>query len=213
MRKNAFTLIELLLAAAISSVIIVVVYSVFQGSITSYNKIESSSVVYQTARAIFNRLELDLKNAYSFADDDAKFQGAKKSLDFFSLAASFENGGEFVYPARVKYDFTGESLTRSCAKGWNAIEGDVQEEELSDQAVDFSLQYAFKADDSSSTVEWLDSWPPQSQGSTASTRLLPQAVKIKLTIIEKNKQGKQASNVEFTKEVPLYFNLKTKGKV
>ncbi|MCM8798947.1 MAG: prepilin-type N-terminal cleavage/methylation domain-containing protein [Candidatus Omnitrophica bacterium] len=86
--KKSLTLVELLLAISIFSVVAVMLYSVFNMGITAWRKMEAVLERYQELRLLLDRMALELHNAL---DLDIK--------DFFK---------DFLPPETVVSDFQGE---------------------------------------------------------------------------------------------------------
>lgn len=204
MRKTGFTLIELLIAATISAVIILSLFSAFQTGILSFNRIDSSFNVYQSARVIFSRMEADLKNAFVYSQADSKFKGSANSINLFSVTDVYEEGVSYPEVCGISYGFYSNTLTRAVLQGMDSLTGketpDV--DELSLNVREISFQYASSSpSDPAKTIEWLSSWPKENDLEQAKT--LPSAVKIKLLLMEKDKRQKEIGLVEFTKTIPL----------
>jgi hypothetical protein len=201
-KKLSLTLIELLIATSIFSVIILSIYSAFQMGILSYRRIDSAFQVYQMARITLNRMELDLKNSFAYAKEDSKFKGSDKAIDFFSLIDSYSRGGESLGLFRIKYEWAIDALKRSCYKGEDALKKDTEAEaqESSFDIKDISFKFAYHTEDPDRPYDWQTVWPKDnSQKNT-----LPLAIKIKLSLIEKDSRQKQPEKViEFDKTIYL----------
>lgn len=196
MRKRyGFTLIELLIATSIFSVVILSLYSAFHTGILSYRKIDSASIVYQNARIVLNRIELDLKNSFVYSDTDSRFKGDTESVEFFSILDTFDKEGNiYSHICQIKYEFSDGILKRTCYKGLDALKENpsVEAEELSFAVNEVSFQYETdKANEPSQEF-----WPKDNQKS-----ILPLAVRIKLVLIEKLKQ--EENPIEFNKVISL----------
>jgi prepilin-type N-terminal cleavage/methylation domain-containing protein len=200
---TGFTLIELLIAASISAVIIVSLYAAFQTSLFSYNRLDQSCNVFQEAGVILNRLEMDLKNAFSYCDAQSKFKGTDKSLEFLSITDFFKEGKALSGIASIKYEFSNERLLRRGLFGLEALKesSEVQGEELSLEVKDILFQYATIEDAPETPISWQKSWPPE--GSEEQKNKLPLAVKIKLSVIERDRHKKEVGVVEFIRLVSL----------
>jgi len=198
---SSFTLVELLISISIFALIILSLYSAFQTGFLSYNRIDSAFNIYQTARLILNRIDLDLKNAFIYSRDDSRFRGNAGALEFFSIADSFQKGETFSYFCRIRYESNNQILNRVFYQNLEAVKEDsvLEGEELSPDVKEISFQYAYKSPDPSKPFDWQDSWPKE--GDTNQKKDLPLAVKIKLSLIEKNKQ--QEHIVEFSRTVAL----------
>ena len=63
-----------------------------------------------------------------------------------------------------------------------------------------SFQYAFPKD-TDLAYEWSDVWPQEG----SAKNILPLALKVRLTVIEKDKSGQAGQSIELEKIIPLYF--------
>lgn len=200
-RIRGFTLLELLIAASIFSLIILSIYSAFQTGILSYRKVDSAFEVFQTARILLNRMELDLKNASAYTQDDSWFKGGGKSLDFVTVVDYYKEDEPNINIYHIRYELTDEKLKRTCYTGIDAIKKDTEAvgKESSYEIKDITFQYATgKAD-----KPWQDSWPEgDSVQLSGQTKTLPLAVKITLSLIEKGRT-EEGNIVEFNKVVSL----------
>jgi len=199
----AFTLVELLIATAIFSVVALSLYSAFQTGILSYKRVDSAFNVFQTARILLNRLELDLKNAFVYAETDSKFSGSGSTLNFFSLIDSYEKDNICTNVCRVKYDLDGNVLKRTCFYGLQALNDNPEPkgEELSTDVKEISFYYAFATGNPDNPDEWQDSWPKA--GDANQKKSLPLAVKIILSVIQRDKNKKETGVIEFSRIIPL----------
>lgn len=207
--KDGFTLVELLIAASIFSLILISLYSAFQAGILSYKRIDSAFEVYQAARIIFNRIESDLKNSFLYSADESRFKGEAQAIEFFSAIDTFEKGSIYPGACRIKYAFKDASLKRFFYQGADAFkEGlDSQGEDLSSDIKEVSFQYACLADTPEKPYAWLESWPQTTD--VSQRKIIPLAVKIKLSLIEKSRGPQQAGIIEFTKIVALPLSGKS----
>ena len=208
---RSFTLIEVLISTAIFAVVLVAVYSAFQAGTLSYNKIDSAAGVFQPVRVIFNRMELDIKNAFVYGKDDAQFHGTAQSLDFFTVVDSFDENGK-ISPnlALVKYEFSDNKLKRTCLVGLDALDANSTQasQDLLDNLEDFSIEYAFRTLNPDNPYEWQKSWPKESDDNQKKN--LPLAVKITLSLRDAGvKSSEEARRISFTKVIELtQSNLK-----
>ena len=92
--RHAFTLIELLISASLTTIVILGVYAAFQTGAISYNKIDTSFNAYQTAIIGLARVESDLKNSYAYLEKDSGFSGTATQMSFFSVVDEFDTQGK-----------------------------------------------------------------------------------------------------------------------
>lgn len=210
MKKSCgFTLIELLIATSIFSIIILSIYSAFQTGILSYRKVDSAFETYQTARIALNRMELDLKNSFVYKTDDSRFHGTNTSVDFFSVVDYYKEDKLNTDICRIKYEWAEDEkiLKRTCYTGLDALKETPEapiETELSSAVKEFSFHYFYK--DQNGTITPSDSWPDSIADQTvqdSQKQKLPLAVKIKLSLIEKNKSEENATEFNKTVSLPL----------
>lgn len=201
--RRGFTLIEILIATSIFSVVILSLYAAFRTGISSYRRLDSAFNIYQTARILFNRMETDLKNSFIYSEGNSKFQGTNSALQFFSVVDSFAEGKRVENVSRIKYYLEEDALKRASQQGLGALEADteIQGEEIASNIKEFLLQYAYSKDVKDRPFDWLDSWPQESDPD--SIKNVPIAVQIKLKLIEKDKANREIGLVEFSKIVWL----------
>jgi len=202
-QKTGFTLVELLIASAISAVIIISIYSAFQSGILSYGRLDSATTLFQTARSILNRAELDLVNAFAYKQEDAGFSGTSASLEFFSAVPAFIEGSSAPGVWRIKYALSRNTLQRIFCRGIDSLIADAEpsETEMSQEVKQISLRYAFPSGNPQEPLEWQDSWP--NQDDAAQKKSLPAAVEISLSLIEKDRRQREAGSIIFTRVIPL----------
>lgn len=190
---KAFTLIELLIATLIFSIIILTIYSAFQTGILTYRKTDSAFETYQTARIALNRIELDLKNAFAYKADDPQFQGSAIAMEFFSIIDSYREDKLNTDTCRIKYEWNENDkiLKRACYTGLAALETQTGEEseDLAFNVGRFVFEYAWPTGEKENPYTWEQAWPKADN----SAKTLPLAVKIKLSL----------NAIEFTKIVSL----------
>jgi len=202
MKSRGFTLTEVLIAVAIFSLIGLTLYSAFQTGFTSYSRINNSLDVYQKARIVLSRMELDLKNAFAYSKDDSWFQGGENGLDFMSVVDSFRDGKPLANICKVRYEFSGKKLNRSISSGIDALKdgADKQITLALDNVTGFQLEYIYATKDPNAPYAFVVIWPDKDDQKPN----LPAAVKIKLSLIEKALKSKEKPGiVEFNKTVYL----------
>lgn len=204
--RGAFSLLELLIVSSIFSVMMLSIYSAFQAGILSYNKMDSAFNIYQTARVILNRMEQELKNSFIYCLEDSGFEGQGQALRFFSLSDAFAQGRAVANICRIKYeqDLTNNVLKRNVSRGLAVLESDdkgASAEELSSAIQKISFEYASSSNRLDEPFTWQPAWPKP--GDAEQKKELPLAVRIKLSLAEKNKKQQEISAIEFTKIVAL----------
>lgn len=212
--KAGFTLIELLLSTLIFSILVLSIAASFHSGILSYDRIDASFDTYQTARLVLSRISRDLSNSFSYPipKKDAVFSAGDRSIEFFTILDLFdEQGRSSLSVCRVIYEFDGDVLRRTLLKGIDALNPAVIAEKSepvgADPCVcpllkDISFEYAYSINDPANekAFGWQDSWPKQD--APGQKEILPLAVRIKLCLTQKNRQGEDRT-VEFNKLVSL----------
>ncbi|MFA4888415.1 MAG: prepilin-type N-terminal cleavage/methylation domain-containing protein [Candidatus Omnitrophota bacterium] len=203
-RKKAFTLVELLISTAILSLVVLSLYSAFQVGLASYKRMDSASTVYQAARVILNRMELDLKNAFAYSGKDSGFKAQDKVLQFLILQDLFTADGLSSNICLIKYNLNGQVLTRICAIGLDALKTDIalEPDELSADIKELEFEYAYETDTPDNPYVWQKGiWPKE--GDQSQVKSLPLAVKVKLLLIERDALQGETGSVEFSRIIPL----------
>ena len=191
MRKNkAFTLVEILLSITIFVVIAVSLYSVFNTGMFSYRRIKGGVSVYQTARGVFNRIGLDLRNSFAFSEEETKFEGNNKEITFFTLVS-----GPY---SNVSYSLQEDRLMRLCKKGPESIKEDylLEPSIIAKKIKDLQFSYAFLTGDEN-IYDWQNVWAEEETEKDQ----MPLAVKIRLVLEEES--SKQKNEVELERIVFL----------
>lgn len=207
---SAFTLIELLIATAIFSVVALGIYSAFYTASLTYRRIDRDFGLYQASRITLNRIEQDLKNSFGYVDDDSKFKGGSEELDFFAIRDSYQKNKKITDVCRIKYSLADNILKRYLYKGLDALKDDVEitAQDLADNVEEVSFKYAYQTEDSNNPYDWQEAWPFGSTSPQLGT--LPIAVKIKLVMFQKEKKNNEKKLIEFIKVVTLPLSQITK---
>ena len=174
-RKRALTLIELLIASSIFLVVMLTVYSAFHTGIFGHRNIEKNIEVYQAARQILERINLDLRNSFAYSPDEAKFAGESNRLGFLTLVDSYHKDKLLEDYAFVSYRLEGNKLFRVCRKNTESLneKSEVEPEEMASNVEKLIFDYGFM-DPDTKTIEFKESWNDK--------KALPQSVRIKLSI-------------------------------
>ncbi|MCM8780835.1 MAG: prepilin-type N-terminal cleavage/methylation domain-containing protein [Candidatus Omnitrophica bacterium] len=187
-RSNAFTLMELLIASAIFTVIGVVIYSSFHIGIFGFRDIEDLLNSYQTAQFIIGRINRDLRNAFAYSRLDAGFKGGPSEMSFITLANIFQDEQVHCEVAFVVYKYEDKKL-RYFYQGINKIvEGESRgkSEEMGDN-LEIRFEYA-KSTTGLDELGFKDYWASGDADAGQENLTLPVAVRLNLTIGSKNKR-------------------------
>ncbi len=188
--ESGFTLIEMLVAVAVSSVILLMVYTAYNSVIKTVNYGRTVSSYYQQLNHILNRIDSDLSALY-WKDGNSKlqlesiFNGKYSILSF--VTAEYRDYRIFPspvsqYPVTDIHE-TGYYLTQKPGdKNYTLIrktdihyddsfsEGGFEEDLLS-QVVSLKFEFQYRSD-------WSDNW------NTADQKRIPKAVKTTLELID-----------------------------
>ena len=183
-RRRGFTLVEVLVSAAIFAVVITIVYSAFYTGIFGYRDIESNINISQAAEQIFERINLDLRNSFVYSDDESMFEGETSSVRFLTLVDSYRRGKVVCDYSLVSYSSAEGKIMRLCRKGQESLKARseiIPEEMAANMDMEIKFQYGYLGKEK--YMEWLDSWPGPEEN-----KGLPQAVKLRLTIKDKKEE-------------------------
>ena len=111
--SRGFTLLEVLVASSILSIVLAILYGVFSQTLTSKQIAEERSTLSRTARVVLLRIGEDLQASFPFAPENARFIGKthrtstfpQASLSFMSFAnAQLTNVGREGDWSEIVYD-------------------------------------------------------------------------------------------------------------
>lgn len=104
MKNNGFTIIELLLAAAIMSMISLAFISSFGAGLRAFERVETFGGFQADVLVFLEGLERDVRNTFAFSP--IKFQGNSRSMSFAVVGTKLdEEGNEFTVLEERSYDF------------------------------------------------------------------------------------------------------------
>ncbi|MFH1201666.1 MAG: type II secretion system protein GspJ [Candidatus Omnitrophota bacterium] len=172
MNKKGFTLLELLVAISIFSILILSVYSAFHTGMLTHKKVNSLSGLYQRARVGLDKMKEDLENSFPYTNQDARFSGQIQGMSFFSNIGYFQNQGEDLSQVlAIEYRFNDAKLKRISHFIYD--EAELKEEELLSGIEELKFNYAFK-NDQEPFYAWQEAWQIKEN--------IPQAVKIEFVL-------------------------------
>jgi len=187
--KRGYTLVELLIASLILAVIMLTVYSAFHTGVFGFRDIEENINIYQTARHILGRIDLDLRNSFVYsAGQETKFQGEAGTVSFLTLVDVYDDKS-----IRRKYAFVSyqvmpaegdyKKIMRLCRLDKEALNDKSEATKPQEMASDVDgLAFSYCDKDTEGNLkDWQDSWPADEP----QEKILPAAVKITLTIKKK----------------------------
>lgn len=180
-RNRAVTLLELLIAASITLVVLLTIYSSFHTGILGSRNIEETVSLYEAARQILERINLDLKNSFRYSNGQTKFIGSKNEIGFLTAVDTFNEDTITQEYAFVSYKLEEGRLMRVCRRGKESLneKSEVEYEEMA-PVEGITFNYGYRAAISEPVKFDKDTWDDNT--------VLPLAVKIKLTLGNKVKQ-------------------------
>ena len=179
--EKGFSLLELLLAATIFSVIAVVLISTFNAGVKILRRSEVAMRYHQQLRFAMDEVSLDLHNALLAEVESEEevpelegeeesihyFKGDGKSFEFITLKDRFEKGSVKREVSRSKYFLA----SGKDPKFMRAIGGeDSGEELLSGVITSMNVTYSYEPSDEGQPPEWYDYWDQE--------EAIPKGVKI-----------------------------------
>ena len=186
-RSGGFTLVELLVTAAILGIVALAVISSFASGLKVYERVESRTRTRPDILLSLEKMERDLRNTIPSSEID--FTGEKESVSFAALTAE-GNLGRILYYLKGARDL----LTREEQDYPRAVskikKGKGRVKELvSVKDIDFSYYYR---DPDTEEYKWKDTWKVEEEATTDDGRRttdeeegrVPLGVKIKLTYKE-----------------------------
>lgn len=189
--QEGFTLLEMLVAVVIISVILGVIYGSFAGTSRTYALLEANEDVYQTAQTLIGMLSLELRGAYfnpkasqgfmGIGSEDELDEKATDSIYFITRShrRSRANAKE-GFLAEIGYFFDVDSVTdrKQLFKSIDAtVDDDLQNGgtlyPLTDRVDSLKISYYDKKNDT-----WLEEWDGKKMGR------LPDRIQLELDILD-----------------------------
>jgi len=189
--RKGLTLIELLVSSAIFAVVMLSIYSAFQSGVFSYRNIGETIDTYQSARAIMERINTDLRNSLIYLNappqERSGFLANETELGFFCRVDRFFTDTNVQDYAYVNYRFSGSSLSRKVARNLDAVKDnpDCLPEEMAGNLSKLVFSY-FYFDPNTGQLKEKNSWGGVNS-SLDEQKKLPLAVKVSLVF--KGKSG------------------------
>jgi len=189
-KNDGFTLIEMLVATAVSSVILVMVYSAYASIIKSVNQGKIASQYYEEINLVLRRIDSDLLNAYwretaKNINFISEISGNSSRLNFvtgefksnrmiLSVKDNFPSSDVHEVGYYLKQDSkTGKyNLIRRSEIHYDSSPLDGGSEEIIFRNVD-SIKFVFKYQS-----DWIDTWDSREK------KRLPSGIKTTLVVVD-----------------------------
>lgn len=174
--QRGITLLELLIACAISAVVISSIYASFRAGLFGYKNIGETLSTYSLAQNSLDRIETDLRNVIAYSKDKTLFFGSSDSITLFSLVDTFTGTSQERQCALITYELSSNRLMRLCKKAREALKdaSQTQPQELAVDASSLRFAYGWRLKNDEPLRFDKDSWNDQ--------RKLPCAVRITLSL-------------------------------
>lgn len=161
-KSNAgFTLVELMIASVIISIVITSVYFTYQTAMENTRRANNRLELSQNALVSLERISADLRGGFS------KFKGQNREIDFITSCGQMRSKEKDYGLLEVKY-FLDKGLMRQEILPWQEGEQE-QPKQLAPLVTDLNIKY-FNGE------QWLDNWDTEKMNS------LPGAVQISITV-------------------------------
>lgn len=188
--EQGFTLLEMLVAVVIISVILGVIYGSFAGTSRTYALLEANEDVYQTAQTFLAMISRELRSAY-FTNASQGFMGigteggleGEETDSIYFVTRSHRRSranAKEGFLAEIGYFFDTETLTdeKQLFKSIDAtVDGDIQDGgtlyPLTDRVDSLKFSYYDKKSDT-----WLEEWDGQKMGR------LPDRIQVELAVLD-----------------------------
>lgn len=191
-RPLGFTIIELLLAAAILSMVALAILSTFGAGLRAFDRVQSFGGLHADVLLFLEGFERDVRNAFEFSP--IKFKGDSQAMSFASVGTNLdEEGGEFIVLAKKSYYFddSQKALVGEEKDYVQTASAIIRSQRIgSIKAVQFQYYFYRKETqdgEEKSEYGWQETW--------ADEEAIPKGVKIQLTFEDGGKEVSLARTV------------------
>ena len=191
--KSAFTLIELIVAIALASILILVTAMIFKQASSAFSQSDARSEVYQNVRAAFDTIKRDISGAtlntryelfQAFNNVSAASYstiGAKEGSDIITLLSSTPDLADKPVALITYFLNTDNILNKAEITGTSTLNASIAGFDP-DSATGYKLGFnvstlQFRYQDTDGT--WVDTWET---GTNTSYQYLPDAVEVEMTV-------------------------------
>ena len=174
--RSAFTLIELIVAIALASILILVTAMIFKQASSAFSQSDARSEVYQNVRAAFDTIKRDVSGA-TLNTNREWFNGDLNTIEFLS-STSNDNDQPITL---VKYFLSGTTLNKSENTDTTFLNLPISSFGTSTSTGILGLNVStlqFRYYDKDAVVNWGDTWDCPG----TNTSFLPDAVEVEMTI-------------------------------
>lgn len=220
--KKGFTLIELMIAAAILCTVGLTIVVTFAGGLKVYYKMKNYGSVKTDALLAMEKIERDIRNAFAFTD--INFIGTSDKITFPALVKSYAAKNKpYMSVGSISYFIDDRHSGKKIAREEKSYSASLMKEEKAKRAVahiadieDMDLQY-YVYDPLSDTYSWEASWDkteeieqekedPQSSAELKDAREnVPLGVRVTLTFDDNGKKFILSRVIFMEPVVSFYF--------
>lgn len=181
-RVLGFTLIEILIAVSIFSVIAIALYTGFNAGIRVWRRAEQNMELHQSIRFFLGGIGKELRNAINYGQaegigeiagegeaklvvkPDLVFVGERDNISFVTLITRIlEENESSVELAKINYSLNtdGTLMRKAAYQNEGFAETDINTEKLISDVEELRFEYVYKAEDEELPPTWKDYWQGQ----------------------------------------------------
>ena len=174
--KSAFTLIELIVAIALASILILVTAMIFKQASSAFSQSDARSEVYQNVRAAFDTIKKDISGS-TLNTNREWFNGDLNTIEF--LSSTSNNNDQPI--ALIRYFLSGTTLYKSENTDTTFLNEPISSFGTATTTGILGLNVSslqFRYYDKNAVVNWGDTWDCPG----TNTSFLPDSVEVKITV-------------------------------
>jgi len=162
-KNTAFTLVELLVAMFIFTIIAAAVYLTFYSGIKLYTTTQNNIRINRKINKVLDRLSLELRNCYGaeYAQNNEKtgFSGDSSSISFFTIKDVYHKDYSGKMPAIITYSFKDNGLFKKIQRGKEILSDSAEFEyiKIISCVKDVNFRYLYFSPERNA-YEWLKEW-------------------------------------------------------
>ncbi len=174
-KLRGFTLIEVIISAAIFVVVSLLIYSSFNAGIMGSRNIEENINLYQPVKKFFELINRDLRNSFVFSNNTTNFSGNENEIEFMTIVDSYYNDTKIPTYANVVYNFENQTISRFCRKNKESLNSrsDISGKEILSDIEDIKYEYGYY-EKNETDFKWNNVWEDEKR--------LPSAVRLKVIV-------------------------------
>ena len=174
--RSAFTLIELIVAIALASILILVTAMIFKQASSAFSQSDARSEVYQNVRAAYDTIKKDISGS-TLNTNREWFNGDLNTIEF--LSSTSNNNDQPI--ALIRYFLSGTTLYKSENTDTTFLNEPISSFGTATTTGILGLNVSslqFRYYDKNAVVNWGDTWDCPG----TNTSFLPDSVEVKITV-------------------------------